>query len=131
MSKILRTAAGARGNFMIGDAETPTTSTRVILEALIDMKFILTDNTGELARRFYYHSLQDVLKRNGGDLGGEWPDLVTVLARAEKQHGDLARWDFFGGRAFNLLERAEYVGMKDDYDLYRKLSNTIHSSFME
>ena len=131
MSKILRTAAGARGNMLIGDAETPTMATRVILETLIDMKFILTDDTGELAKRFYYHSLQNFLSRAAEDLGGKRPDLENALAKAQKQHGDLARWDFFGGRAYNLRERAEHVEMKDDYDgLYRKLSNTVHSSFM-
>ena len=131
MSKILRTAAGARGNFLIGDAETPTMSARVILESLINMKFMLTNDTGELAKRFYYHSLQNLLKRTDGDLGGKRPDLENALAKAVKQHGDLARWDFFGGRPYNLPERAEYVEMKDDYDgLYRKLSNTVHSSLM-
>ena len=131
MSKILRTAAGARGNMLIGDAETPTMATRVILETLIDMKFILTDDTGELAKRFYFHSLQNFLSRAGEDLGGKRPDLANALAKAQKQHGELARWDFFGGRAYNLRERAEHVEMKDDYHgLYRKLSNTVHSSFM-
>ena len=128
---MLRTAAGARANLLIGDAETPTVSARGILESLIDMKFILTDKTGELARRFCYHSLQNLLKRTDGGLGGKRPVLENALAKAEKQHGDLVRWDFFGGRAYNLRERAKCVGMKDDYDgWYRKLSNTVHSSLM-
>ena len=128
MSKILRTAAGARGNFLIGDAETPTISARVILESLIDMKFILTDKKGELAKRFYFHTLQDLLNRSGGDLGGKRLDLENALANAKNQHGALVRWDFFGGR---LIERAKSTGMKDIYDdWYPKLSNTVHSSFL-
>ena len=132
MSKILRTAAGARGNFLIGDAETPTVSARVILESLINMKFILTDGTGELAKRFYYHSLPNLLKRSDGDLGGKRSELQKALTMAEQTHADLSVWAFIHGKKYkSLVSRAGHVGMKDDYDgLYRKLSNTVHSSLM-
>ncbi len=132
MSKMLRTAAGARGNFLIGDAETPTIAARVILESLIDMKVILTDGTGELAKRFFYYSLYDLLNRTDGDLGGKRPDLQKALAMAEQTHTDLSAWAFIGGKKYkSVASRAEKMGMKDDYDgLYRKLSNTVHSSLM-
>ena len=134
MSKILRTATGVRGNFLIGDAETPTMSARVILESLIDMKFILKDDTGELAKRFHYHSLHDFLKKRAveGDLGGKRPDLKNALAKAEKQHANLRDWASLGGKKYNKVEqRAKHAGMKDEYDgWYRKLSNTVHSSLL-
>ena len=131
MSKILRTAAGARGNLLIGDAETPSMSARVILETLIDMTFISRDGTGQLAKRFYYYSLQDFLKRAGEPGGDKYSHLEDALDQAEKQLGDLSRWYLVGGRQYNLRERAEVVGMLDEYDgWYGMLSGIVHSSFM-
>ena len=132
LSKILRTAAGARGNFLIGDAETPTMSARVILESLINMKFILTDDTGELAQRFYYHSLHNLIQHSDGDLGGKRSELQKALAMAKQTHTDLRVWAFTHGKRCQSLEsRAVHAGMKEDYDgWYRKLSDTVHSSLM-
>ena len=131
MSKILRNAAGVRGNFLIGDAEIPTMSARVILETLIDMKFIIKDGTGELAKRFYYHSLNDFMRRLDESLRPQYSHLQDALEQAERQHGDLSRWALISDRGYNLRQRAKCVDMLGEYDgWYRKLSGTVHSSFI-
>ena len=131
MSKALRTATGAIGNFMNGDAETPTIATRAVIETLIDMKFILQDDTGKLAERFHWHSLYNFLHLANSDLDGNRQNLEDGLAAAEQQHGDLSNWTAIGRRRYNLRERATCVGMTEDYDVwYRRLSTTVHSSFM-
>ena len=131
MSKILRTAAGARGNFLIGDAETPSMSARVILETFIDITFISKDGTGQTAKRFRYHSLKDFLKRAGEPRDGKYSHLEDALDLAEQELGAFSAWDFVGGRSPNLRRRACKVGMLDEYDgWYRMLSGTVHSSFV-
>ena len=131
MSKILRTAAGARGNFLIADAETPSMSARVILETLIDITFISKDGTGQTAKRFYYQSLKDFLKRAGEPRGGKYSHLEDALDLAEQELGAFSAWDFVSGRSPNLRRRACKVGMLEGYDgWYRMLSAAVHSSFI-
>ena len=131
MSKALRSAAGAVGNFTNGDAETPTMTTRIVIETLIDMKFILRDETGVLAERFHHHSLHNFLSLATGHLDGNRQDMEDALAAAEQRLGDLKIWASAGGRQYNLRERADAVGLSEVYEVwYRRLSSTVHSSLM-
>ena len=106
-------------------------TTRIVIETLIDMKFILQDETGVLAERFYHHSLYNFLNLATGDLDGNRQDMEDALAAAEQRLGDLKMWASAGGRQYNLRERADAVGLSEVYEVwYRHLSSTVHSSLM-
>ena len=134
LTKSIQLADEATSNYMFGQSELPTIATRTILESLFDIKFILADKSGNLAKRFYHYSLKkdpDSFKdfltlENKTKLEDRLKKIEAE--QAQLANASLTRWAAIGKQTYSVEQRAEDVGLGHLYQFwYRELSGHIHN----